>query len=289
MVGARSGGTRMPWSRLARTLISPTGSPAWVARLQDLDLGPHLAQGLDQADAVGIEPDAGQQDVGVRQDQGGDQGKGGGGGIGRHLDAPAHQLGLADQSDHPAFRCIRDPDLGPEMAEHQLGMVAGRLGLDDRGLAGRIQPRQQDRRFDLGRGDRQAIADRQRIAGALDGQRQAVAFPRGEGRTHLGEGGDDVGHGPPAQGGIAGEEGGQPVGRHHPHEEARTGAGIAEIEHIGGLAEAPDAAPDHAPDARLVAPGLGPQGAAWRRRCAAHPRLRAGHGSRSRPRPGRPP
>ena len=99
----------------------------------------------------------------------------------------------------------------------------------------------------------------ERIAGALDGQRQAVAFPGGEDGTHLGEGGDDSGHGAAAQRGIAGEEGGQPVGRHHPHEETGAGAGIAEVEHIGGLAEAPDAAPDHPPDALLVAPGLGPQ------------------------------
>jgi hypothetical protein len=69
-----------------------------------------------------------------------------------------------------------------------------------------------------------------------------------------------TGHGPPAQRGIAGEEGGQPVGRHHPHEKTGTGAGIAEIEHIGGLDQPPDAAADHPPHALVVAPGLGPQG-----------------------------
>ena len=53
------------------------------------------------------------------------------------------------------------------MLQHQFGVVAAGFVLDHRGDAGRRQPRQQHRRFDLRRRHRRAVDDRQRIARAL--------------------------------------------------------------------------------------------------------------------------
>ena len=62
------------------------------------------------------------------------------------------------------------------MLQHQFGVVAACLGLDHGGDAGRSEPRQQHRGFYLGRGHRRPVEDRQRIARAVEGQRQPAAF-----------------------------------------------------------------------------------------------------------------
>ena len=67
-------------------------------------------------------------------------------------------------------------DLGPEMREQPLGVVAGRLAFDHGGVAGRGEPREQHRRFDLRGGDRRAVDDRERVARALQRQRQPAAL-----------------------------------------------------------------------------------------------------------------
>ena len=48
---------------------------------------------------------------------------------------------------------------------------------------------------------------------------------------------DDPAHRPAPQRGVAGDEGGERVGRQHAEQQPRRGAGIAEIEHVLGLAE----------------------------------------------------
>ena len=57
-----------------------------------------------------------------------------------------------------------DAHLGTEMGEHALGMVARGLRLDDDGLAGRRQARQQDRGFQLRGRNRRLVDDGDRIA-----------------------------------------------------------------------------------------------------------------------------
>ena len=51
---------------------------------------------------------------------------------------------------------------------------------------------------------------------------------------------DDAAHRPAPQRGVAGDEGGDRVGRQDAEEEPRRGAGIAEIEQIFGLGEPAD-------------------------------------------------
>ena len=66
--------------------------------------------------------------------------------------------------------------LAPKCDEQLLGMVAARLRLDHRGLAGRGQRREQHRRFDLRRRNRRAVDDRDRVARARERQRQPATF-----------------------------------------------------------------------------------------------------------------
>ena len=68
-----------------------------------------------------------------------------------------------------------DPDIGAEMREQPLGVVAARFALDHDGFARRREPGQQHRRLDLGRGHRRAIDDRDRIARARERDRQPAA------------------------------------------------------------------------------------------------------------------
>ena len=56
-------------------------------------------------------------------------------------------------------------------------------------------------------------------------------------------------HRPPAQRGIAGHDAGEGMAGEDAGEQARRGAGVAELEHVGGLAAAADAETAHAPQA----------------------------------------
>ena len=68
--------------------------------------------------------------------------------------------------------------VGAEMAQHVLGVVARRPpALRPRVIARRVQPGQQHRRLHLGRGDRQAVFERQRL-GRAAGWRAAAGRPR---------------------------------------------------------------------------------------------------------------
>ena len=78
------------------------------------------------------------------------------------------ELGLALERDPAAVRAVAlDRDLGAEMREQLLGVVAARLALDHGGLARRRERRQQHRRLDLRRRHRRAVDDRDRVARAL--------------------------------------------------------------------------------------------------------------------------
>ena len=116
-------------------------------------------------------------DVGARRDQRGDHREGGRGRIGGNDDRIGPQFGAALERDlAPGLAFRRDFDLGAEMAQHFLGMVARGLGLDHRRRARRVESGEQHRRFDLRRGDWRAIDDRRRFARAAQHDRAAAAF-----------------------------------------------------------------------------------------------------------------
>ncbi len=140
-------------------------------------------------------------------------------------------------------------------------MIARRRRLDHRGLARRVQPGQQDRRFHLRRGDRKAVADRQEAVAADHGHGQPAALSRDELRAHLTQRDRHAAHGPLAQGGVAGHDGDQRVARQDAGEQARGGAGVAEVQNVLRLAECADAASPDAPYAVLRPFGLGAQAA----------------------------
>jgi hypothetical protein len=128
-----------------------------------------------------------------------------------------------------AFR--RGDDPGAEMLQHEFGMVAAGLGFDHGGDARRGQPRQQHRGLDLGRGHRRPVEDRQRIARALERQRQAAALPaRTNPGAHQFQGIEHPSHRPSPQRGVAVENRRDRAAGHRPHHETAAGAGIAEIE-----------------------------------------------------------
>ena len=125
----------------------------------------------------------------------------------------------------------RRDDLRAKMLQHQFGMVAAGLGLDHGGDAGRGQPRQQHRGFDLRRGHRRAVEDRQRIARAVQRQRQPAAFAaRADPRAHQFQGIEHPPHRPAAQRGVAVEHRRDRAAGDRPHHQPAAGAGIAEIE-----------------------------------------------------------
>ena len=95
MEGARSAGTSTPFSCEWRTIRSPISSPPLMRRLVMSMSRAHLQQGLDQADAAGIEQDGGQRDLRARHDQRRHQRKGGRGRIARHFHGAAVQAGAA--------------------------------------------------------------------------------------------------------------------------------------------------------------------------------------------------
>ena len=94
-------------------------------------------------------------------------------------DRRGRELRLAEQADRTAAaRLLLNLDLGAELAEQPLGVVAGWLRLDHCGPTGRVQAGEQNRRLHLGRGDRQRVPDRQELGRAGDRERQPVATAR---------------------------------------------------------------------------------------------------------------
>ena len=99
------------------------------------------------------------------------------------------------------------------MAQHALGVVARRLGLDHRRLARGVEAGEQDAALHLRRGDRQRVLDRHHLVGADDGERHAAAVARLEAGAHAAERIDHPLHRPAAQRGVAGHEGGEAMAR----------------------------------------------------------------------------
>ena len=218
------------------------------------DIGAHLQQRLEQAEAQRVGADIGNPHLGARDQQRRHRRKGGRGRIARHPDRGRHQLRLAGQGDRTGVvRAVLDAHRCPEMAQHALGMIAGRFRLDDDGLARRGQAGQQDRRLHLGRGDRQRVFDGQRTGRAGHRQRQPAALAGHEARAHFGQRLHDARHRTAAQRGIAGEKAGDRVPRRQPHQQPRAGTGIAEIQHVLGLGKATHADTAHMPHAILGA------------------------------------
>ena len=125
IVGARSGGTSTPRSGRARTRRSATSSPPSLRVSSTSIAAPISRSVVEQAGAQRVGHHAFEDHVGARHDQRGDQREGGRGRIGRHRDRRRPELGLAGQRDAAAVRAMRlDPDVGAEMGEHALGVVA---------------------------------------------------------------------------------------------------------------------------------------------------------------------
>ena len=128
---------------------------------------------------------------------------------------------------------LRRLDVGAEMPEQQLGVVAAGLLLDHGSHTRRGERGQQHRRFDLGRSHGRAVGDRHGIAGAAQGHRQAAAFP-GLVRpgAHQLQRIKDAPHWSAAQRGVAVEHRRDRAAGDGPHHQPAAGAGIAEIERI---------------------------------------------------------
>ncbi len=149
---------------------------------------------------------------------------------------------------HPA------DDLGAEMFEHAFGVVAAGFRFDHRGLARRRQACQQHRRFELRRGHRRFVGDRDRVGRALQGQRQPAAFGRLQhARAHALQRIEHAPHRPLAQRGVAVEAGGHRPAGHRAEHQPAAGARIAEIERRRRAHEAADADAMDAPDTVVAA------------------------------------
>ena len=109
-----------------------------AAAVLDGDVGAHLDQRLDQADARRVQEHVLDRDVGAFDDQRRDDREGGRARIARHDDLLRLEVGAAFEPDDPRpVLAGLGLDRGAERREHPLGMVAGRHRLDDGGGAGR--------------------------------------------------------------------------------------------------------------------------------------------------------
>ena len=95
------------------------------------------------------------------------------------------QLMLAFDRDVAAIVLLLHRDPRAEALQHALGVVARGGRLDDRGLARRVEAREQHGGLHLGRGHGQRVGDGHRVLRAMQRQRQAVAFGRLERRAEL--------------------------------------------------------------------------------------------------------
>ena len=178
------------------------------------------------------------------------------------------QFRASFQRDLAAMRAIRlADDRRAEMGEHFFGMIARGLGLDDHRAARRIEPAEQHGGFDLRRGDRRLVFDRQRLGRFLAAQAAAPALRllqhlRALQRQRI----ENALHRPLAQRGVAVEARDDRMAGDDAHHQPRAGAGIAEIQRLGRLQQraepgAPDAPAARPDGARSCAPS-------WRQACA---------------------
>ncbi|MCY1297547.1 hypothetical protein D9M70_469900 [compost metagenome] len=109
-------------------------------------------------------------------------------------------------------------------------MVTRHHRLDDGGDAGRIETGAEHRRFHLGGRDRHPVGDRRRCLRSAKSHRQPVTRSRLYLHAHLTQGIEHARHRPPAERGIADEGRFEIIDADETHDEAATGAGVAEIE-----------------------------------------------------------
>ena len=237
--GARSAGTSTPVSGEWRAVTSPTLLAALLALVGDGQVRAHLAQGLEQAGAQRIEQHALDRHLRARGDQRRDQREGGRRRIARHADR-ARRSGVwppARRMWRPSARVL-DLDLGAE--GRSMRSVWSRVGsgsITSVTPVG-VQPGQQHRRLHLRRGLGQAVGDG-RQAAALQA---SAAGGRRRGTSQVApicaQRPQDPHHRPPAQGGVAGEGGGERKARRRAHDQPHAGAGVAAVDHVGRLGEA---------------------------------------------------
>jgi hypothetical protein len=171
----------------------------------------------------------------------------------------AFELGLAGHGNGAGAIVGADADHGAEMTEHALAVIAGRHRFDDRGLAGRVEAREQDRRLYLGRRHRQSIGGRQGRRGSHHRQRQMPPTAGEDARAHRLQRLDHPAHRPGAERGVAGEETGDRLARHQSHQKSDAGPRVTQLENPVGLAKAADADAPDAPRAVFVAHDVGAQ------------------------------
>ena len=163
IAGARAAGTSTPLSADVTTRRSATSSPPSSRVASVSILRAHFTQRRIEPGAQRIGHHRFQHEVGARHDQRRNKRKRRRGRIGRHHHMGRLELGLALQGDAAAVLAMRPADdLGAEVLQHALGVVAAGFRLDHRGLARRRQARQQHRRLQLRRRHRRFVDDRDR-------------------------------------------------------------------------------------------------------------------------------
>ena len=122
--------------------------PDALAVLLDLDLRAHASQHVDERDPAGIEADVLDDQIRARRDERRDDEE-----RGRRRVAGNLELERRWRAGVDAQRPVIDAlNRRPECAEHALGVVATRCGLDDLGPARRLQSGEDERRLDLATG-----------------------------------------------------------------------------------------------------------------------------------------
>ena len=176
------------------------GLAALEAVVEQLDIGAHRAQGVDEAAPRRIEQHVLDHDVRARRDQRGGDHEGGRAWIARHGDARAIELGVAANGHRPrSLPAILGDQFGAEIAEHALGMIAARQRLDHGGAARRMHAGEQHRGLNLRRRYRQVVDDGQEIVRAAHHERQRrMVLIRVGLQAHGGERGQHPPHRTPA-------------------------------------------------------------------------------------------
>jgi hypothetical protein len=217
--------------------------------VEHFDLGPHFQEGRQQPGAQGVHHHARDRDVRARRDQRGDHRKGRRGRIGGHDDRIGPQLGAPFQRDpSPGVALHGDFDLGAEVTQHFLRVVARGFRFDHACGAVRVEAGEQHRRFDLRRGDRRPIDDRRRLARPAQDDRAAPALGLGKNlRPHQRQRIENAPHRAFAQRRIAVERRRDGMAAHHAHHQARSGAGVAEVERMLRRQQRADSHPRDAP------------------------------------------
>ena len=147
---------------------------ALVALVEEGDVAAHFPERRVEARARGIDEHAvdGHLRAGHDQRRGGEER--GGTRVAGNLHVLPGKLGIALDRNRAHALAFGRRQLGAEVGQHALGVVARGFRLDHRGLACRMQARDQDGRLDLGGRNWELIFDRDEIASAANGERQGV-------------------------------------------------------------------------------------------------------------------